>query len=652
LRIDALSGDQVVLRDIHSDETKQTSLFELVEALDRGHVRHPDTKSIEVQENSDLSRTEIGKVNARQESQNAVQQMLAKRAWIQALHAKGIDIITDDTWVRVAIEQLEQGELTGTRKFSISTLASTARELQNVQGDWSQLVPRFSGRGGAGKSRIDPRAQAVIDGVLAKSKGENGPIVFEEMFASVRNAIQSLNLASPENPITVPGDTTTSRRAHLCFTAKEIHVRNHGAESAARRYRQNSYPRDKSEFPLLISEYDDLDTGVFLVDDSNCLPFGRGYLTHGICQNTLVPLGFDLSHHARSFDSAMGAITDSFLPKDTARPEFEGAKHPWIGFGVQGSILLDNAKYNLSESMALGASEATLALCGVRPYGPTEKSSIEHFNRTTKDEFCSKLPGWRGDKSDPDAVKNGMRTAALSVEAFRKFYVHWVVGDYLNKAGVDGWTPKQRWSSHFLHHGPAIRWTREQIAFMRLRPMLQKFSESGGLPRLSLSYNSDELIRWCDELGKNAQVLMFTDRNDLTYILARHPRTKVLIRVLCTTDYKYTKGLTEHQQQLILKMARLRGKKNPTLRDMVEARDELRKLVQKEAASSKLRRRQFAQRAGKLPNHEEIEKQIDGDRTPSGKTQIVDRVVTDLEYSIIQLEAIETDEENGDWGNQ
>lgn len=654
MRLDALVDEEVVLRNIHTGEVKQIGQRELVEAIFSGAVKHPEKSTIDFGEAADLSRTTISRINARQESVKAVQHMVDKRAWVQALQEKGIDRIVDELHVRVAIEQLSLGKLAKVRRFSIATLAKTTRQIHKAQGDWSQIVPQFSGRGGAGDTRTDPRAEEVIKTILEGWKEGKNKVVKEKIYAAVKDTINTLNLGLPNNPITVPGHTTMSRRIPLHFSQKEIHIRNHGLDSAARKYRQNSYSRDSAEYPLLISEYDDMDSGVFLIDDGNGLPFGRGHLTHGICQNTLVPLGFDLSHKARSFDSAMGAICDSFLPKDTTRAEFIDCKLPWIGYGVQGSILLDNAKYNFSKSMNFGATEQTLALCGVKPYGPTEKSCIEHFNWVTKYDFCSELPGWRGDKLDPDGVKNGICGAIFTVEAFRLAYVRWVTGVYLNKPGDDGWTPKQRWQKHFVTHGPAIRWTPEQVAFFRLRPSMLKFRASGGVLRFGLTYNSDELIRWCDDLGKTGEILVFSNCRDLTYLLAKHPRTKELIRVPCTTDHKHVRGLTEHQQQLILKMARDRGNKNPQLRDMVEAREDLRKLVSQATLSSKLRRRLFAARAGTLPAKDITvgTSERPSDQTQLAGTEAVDRVMTDLEWSITQLEQVELETVDSDWGGQ
>jgi len=637
----------VVLRNVQTNETRTTTEYQLIDAIQRGAVNRVESSG-----GGGLSATLMARVEARQESETAVSLMLDKRAWIEGLRARGIDRISDEVWVRAAIQQLAASDLKGTRKFATSTLAETARELVKVQGDWSQLVPKYSQRGGAGKSRLDPRVEQVIDSVLADVKQGSGKVVKTEICDSVRDSINTLNLAAGDHPILVPGSTTISRRIDSHFTARERCERNRGSTLANKNFRDNSFPRDVAEFPLLISEYDDIDSGLFLIDEANGLPFGRAHITHGVCQNSGVPLGFDLSHKPRSYESAMGAIADSWLPKDTSLPAFEGCLHPWVGYGMQGTILMDNATYNFSRSMRYRSDELILMLAGTKPYGPTEKCAIEHFNDIVKNYLCSTLPGWRGDKSDPDSVKNGMKSAVFTVQAFRRAYVQWVTGVYLNKAGVDGWTPRQRWDRHFDGHGPAIRWSREQIALLRLRPTYLRFRDSGGVKPLGLTYNSDELIKLRDQVGANARVIAFRDSKDLTYLMVKNPLSRELLRVPCTTDFRYTNGLTEHQQRLILKAARDRGVKNPKLADMVAAREALRVLVTQEANSTKLTKRRWAQRVGQIPETVDAADQV-GDEQPKAMAthETVERVMTKLEWSMVQLEQVEIDIEDEEWAS-
>lgn len=640
LRIDNLSDGKVLLRHVNTNESKQVSEFQLIDAIQSGLVQmglNPTTAS----GTSAASATDMS--GLRQESEAAVQVMMDKRQWIEALKRKGITQLVDEPWVRAAVNSLATKELANIRRFAISTLSEAERKVRLSGGDWTVLVPNHSQRGGRGKPRTDPRADALLGQILSRIAQEQGPIVKQKIIDELRVKIASDNLASPGSEISIPGASTISRRVDEKFGAYELCVRNHGRARANRIYRNNALSRDSAQFPLLVSEYDDTDCGVFLVDPRTGLPHGRAYLTSGVCQYSKVPLGFDLGHRPRSYESAIGAIADSFLPKDMGQPLFSGCAHPWIGYGAQGTILMDNARYNQSKSMEHRREEMQLILAGARPYGPTEKTAIEHFNKIVKQDFCTQLPGWRGDKGDPDSVKYGMSHAILTEDVFRRWFARWVTDQYLNKPGDDGFTPKQRWQMHFRHHRPAVRWSSQQIAFMRLRPLYLRFRENGAIETLKLRYWSFPLSALKEELGPQASVIVYQDYKDLTYIVVQHPRTKTLMRVDCVMDPHYVHGLTRYQQSLILRFARTLKITNPSMNDLVHARLEFIEYLNQLSRSPKLRYRKLAANAGDL-SIPEARDNAKRPTQPPGETRIVE--MTELESSLQELELVELDEDD------
>jgi hypothetical protein len=133
---------------------------------------------------------------------------------------------------------------------------------------------------------------------------------------------------------------------------------------------------------------------------------------------------------------------------------------------------------------------------------------------------------------------------------------------------------------------------------MNIMTRLLSLGASGGIKRLNLTYNSDELTVLSRRLGKTSRVTVHVDKGDLTYIKVTNPYAGTLIHVPCTTSHRYVTGLTEHLQKLNLKLMRQRSpKKNLRLGELVEAREELRHLVIKQVASAKAARRRIAMRA-------------------------------------------------------
>ena len=644
LRIERLADGKTLLRHIETNQLKEVPDRQLFDAIQSGQVQLQNANATGAStRGSQSGYSGLNTAGIRQESATAVAVMLAKRRWIEALKQQHITRLDDEPWVRVAIQRLAIGDLAGLPRFEISTLRSAALKVHQAGGDWTVLIPNHSARGGRGKTRIDPRAETVLQQVLTKKLETPGFLVKQKIIDDVGDVIRSQNLALVGNEIEIPGASTIVRRIDATITKYEICVRNKGRLKANKLHRNNALSRDIAEFPLLVSEYDDTDCGVFLIDQHVGIPHGRAHLTVGICQNTLVPLGFDLGNEPRSYTSAMGAIADSLLPKNTNRPEFEGCKHPWVGYGTQGMILMDNASYNKSKSMRHQRDDLHLMLAGTRPYGPTEKCAIEHFNSVLKTDFCTELPGWRGDKKDPDSVKFGMSHAILTLEAFRQLFVRWITGQYLNKPGEDGQTPKQRWEAHFRHHSPAVRWSSEQIALLRLRPILLKFRDSGGLLTLKLRYWSEQLSLLKKELGPRAEVLVYVDPKDVSYLLVQHPRTKALNHVPCVMDPDYVRGLSRYQQALILRFARTKKILNPSMPELVTARREFVEFVQQLSKSKKLTERKMAMNAKNIPVQEEVSKDQNTGIKVTAKRDVV---MTHLEYSMHELDTIDLSEED------
>lgn len=633
----SLDGPVVIQRE-DTNECRQTSHGELINAIQSGLVvcEGVQPRPAVFAPTGDL----MAKVNAMRVTEQAIAVWWQKMSWLSALRARGIERIVDEAWVRVAIKRASEEEMKGVPRFEISTLYAADLQIRKADGDITAAIPRYDRRGGALTSRLDPKTKEIIDASIRRSVEGEGRIVCARIEAEILTEIRALNAQGLPIPIPEPGSTTIRREFDKQVPKHLITLRNHGKHAAAKQFRQNSYPRDRARYPLEVVEYDDIDCGVFLVDEDSGLPWGRAYLTNGVDQNTEVPQGYDLSEKHRDFHSAIGALCDSLLPKtgDDLDPF-------WDGYGVPGTPLLDNAVYNKCRAMMTQSRGLSILLASAKPFGPTEKSTIEHFNAVIKEDFCADLPGWRGDKGDPDALKEGMASAALTLQEFRRRYKHWVCHTYLNKPGVDGYTPRQRWKNFYRHHGPAIRYSREQLSLFRLRPVEQlTFRDSGGLLLLRLRYDSDELTALRRHLGGAASVAGFVDDYDLGYLIVVNPNTQQLLRVPCIEDARYVRGLTHKQQSLILKMCRQRGIKNPSMMDMVDSRKELAKLIAQSLRSNKLRKSAYAKRTGNPAMNPADETSLLADMVGAQVAPMA-KVVTEVEYQVQQLEEISLEDE-------
>lgn len=628
-----LDADGVLLQQEESGECRRLSEAQLLEAIFAGLVQ---TEQQRRKTPFDLSAAVLDRAQVRGASARSIEVWENKMAWLNGLRAKGVTQIVNKAWVRAAINQLARDELKGLPRFAITTLYETDLKIRKSGGDPTAVVPDFASRGGRDHLRIDERTAELVTTEIQRVRDETtGPIVKKVIYQSITAIINARNAGVPGDPIPHAGSSTVNRLISRLIPAYEVTRRNKGPRAAARAFREHAHARDTAMWPLEVGEYDDIDTGVFATDERNGLPWGRVYLTNGLSQSTLAVLGYDLGDKPRSYQSAIATICESLLPKDDCLPGE-------MGYGNQGTMLLDNASYNACKAMRTQSRALSLLLASARPYGPTEKSGIEHFNWIVKSDFCRGLPGWSGPKGDREAVNEGLCSAALTLGQISQDYRHWVTKIYANKPGDDGLTPKQRWLQHYAHHGPAVRYSKAQLSLFRLRPDTSKFRESGGLMRLGLRYASEELVDLRRLLGETAEVQIFVDASDLSYLVVADPMTGNLLRVPSSEDKRYVANLTERQQQMILSMARERGIKNPSLDELWKSRRDLERMVQQASRANRLRKRTWARRmASKAAQGQQENHPSGADPSDQGTRKSETRLMTELEYQVEELLAVD-----------
>jgi len=615
---------EAILEHQHTHERRSISAGALLQAIIDGKISivgsdTPDAPILDVA---------LRNAQARGATIAAIRHAAALLTWITALRQRGVVDIRKKPWIRAEINALAKGELAHLPKFAISTLYEAELKLRKSEGDAGVLVPDYARRGGRGKARIHLKAQQFMREELDKRLQEqySRPLRTIELVHSVNNRIVSHNIAA-ETPIDPVSESTVRRFVDNevpAFVRLSLRV---GEKKAQKIHRSNSATRDIAIYPLEVAEYDDIDTAVFVIDGRNGLPCGRAWLTNGVDQNTWSVLGYDLGFSPRSYTSAIGAICDSLLPKADCLPGE-------MGHGVQGVMLVDNASYNAGKAMKHRREAESLLFARARPYGSTEKTVIEYYNHKVKSDFCPRLPGWRGDKGNRDAVKQGMDSAILTLEEFSRLYRHWVTKVYPNTPGDDGCTSKQRWLRFYKRHSPAARHTPAQLELLRMRPDMLKFRASGGLQRLGLRYDCAELDKLRRRLGAKSSVVVYIP-GSLQFLKVLDPVSHTLIHVPCTEDHHYVDNTTVAQHRMILAIQRSRKKSNPSLGDLVEARELLQQMVREASLSHKLRTRRWSVRMGEpqdLPH--------DAD-APQPKLQQIEVTCTELEYQVAQLDLVE-----------
>ena len=542
-----------------------------------------------------------------------------------------LQIEYDRLWQRIKVENPDFVH------YELRTIYDWSLVLDRSGGDPRAILPLFSDRGGRGKSRLPEITQECVKLALYHLRTHTDlklrPCLVEELTLNL--LVQKVG--GDQAPLLNVSRSSASRALEKEFTPFQILVRNKGKAYAEREYR-DTYPRDRAERPLEVVEFDDKDSRVFLIDERSGLPFGRGFVTAGIDQATLVPMGFSVSERHRSTWSAICAVTNSILPKDPNAPEFGEVTSAIEFMGKPGIALFDNATYNHVTEIDLAVYEMQITAAWAKPYTPTEKSCIENFNGRMDGDFFRLQPGYAGAKGDRDALNEGSASANISTDDFVRRLMRWAYDDYCNTPGEDGFTPRQRWHSQMRLVEPRFP---VDIYRLKIAPTLRHSVafRPVGIRFAGLIYQSDRLVKLRRNIGATAKVEFRYDPRDMSRIYVLDPFERQLF-IVPSAHPEYTQGLTLYQHRLIRKMARLRKKFNPSIPELLKIREDLRILVEQTRFSTKKKERAFSKKVGSVP---------EGETNTAKCTDSEKVVMTDLEAQVADIDDIEMEMGEEGW---
>lgn len=620
-----------MLEHLETKERKSVEVLTLYKGIEDGHVTsemvHESLRG--VMETPDAA-------DARSVTEAQQRTLVDKMRWLDALRLAGVEPDPRSARARLVHEQLAKGSLSDALHFTLSTLKKDKKKLDRVGGDVNVLVPAFQMRGGPGGVRTHPLVESIIQEQIEIERASPARRTQIEIHNAISTILTS-KLDADASSVAVPSLSTVARRLDRALDRYEEAAKLVGQREARKQFRETSR-RPRPDRSLLENQIDDVDSGIFLIDNRNGLPFGRAYVTSGIDDFDKVPMGLVIGPDHRSSESAINCILDGLLPKDASRPEYAGGlANQWIGYGHAAFHLMDNPLYNHADRLTRLQLQIKSTYAWAKPRTPTEKTSIEHFNHVMKASCFPNLPGWSDGKTEHDSVKRGMASAIMDIVQFKQYLVKWIVGDYLNRPGDDGLSPRQRREKSLNGRAPILRWTYEQLRMFRMRHYEERFRESGGIEFLRLRYRSDALTRLRKQVGNESPLAIFVDSEDLRSIVVEHPFTKVLFMVPCDEPPEYLENLTLRQQQYILKKARSMKLRNPSLAECVRMRNQLAEDVDRLRNDHRLRIRGKAMQNRIDPVDPGVATKIERDATSKSQRD-TEKLMTDLEYKFREID--------------
>lgn len=632
--------DEALLRNVNTLEVRCAPLRELLEKLNANEISVLDCPAQAIELAPD---TRLSGINLQSYSDAQIKRLGYWMSWIQSIRHKGYDSFdhaNDLDGIGIDLFAISRAHPEFGKMPRPRLLIQHARTFIANGSNPLAIVPQFHARGGKGKSRLSSQCDELIETILENARQtKSQKLIATELYEAYKNLHSDSHAWAESKSTNTASFSTFNRRFRRAFNSYEVAERNIGQQRARRLYRSH-FPRIRADAPLMVVEFDDVDTGIFAIDKRTGLPWGRPWATFGIDQYSSAHLGHELSERHRCSDSALAAYLQTRFPKEKSYPDYAACSRDHLCYGRPMEALFDNALYNHSKQIETALLCSGTSVAWAKPYSPTEKSVVEDFNKTIKQRFLSRLPGWHGGKPKHgrDGLNEGLKQATMSIQELRVALNKWIVDEYMNTPRAQGLTPRELWNQHFRLYRPISPPDRAIVAFQTATQSEKlKQLNHNGLMLAGLPYQSLELITLRKRLGPKVKVHYRRLRFNLDFVYVQDPERLGWLVVPCE-HRSYVQGLTAYQQQLILKRCRSQKAYHPDLRQLCEARDWLVQLVEQESKSIRLSERARSQRQA-LPKF--------GTWQNTSQDQMM--LVTSLEGAILDLDEIEMDSAEEGW---
>jgi putative transposase len=409
-------------------------------------------------------------------------------------------------------------------------------------GDIRSLIPVTRKRGGEGQSRLDPEVEALVASVIRDNYYRPEKVTVQDLMCLVAAAIEDENRLRPLGErLSVPSESTIVRRVDALDMYKKFAAR-YGKRAARRQFKQYgmmTYP----ERPLERVEIDNTSLDLIVVDENDYLPLGRLNLTKALDTATRYT-GFE----PPSYYSAMECLYHTICPKADIR-ELYGTEHHLQGYGVPGSLVVDNGK----EFIGRDLEDACLLLGITLEYSPVRtpefKAAIERYFRTCNGLFHA-LPGTTfGDifqRGNYDSTAQACITQG-ELERLLHIFLADIYAERFHK-GL-GRVPARQWEEAMGEgYSPRLPPSAED-ALILLGRVAYRTVQHYGIDFLNLRYNCPELARLRNQLnGKQAKIKYHP--GDLSRLYVHNPFDEVYIVVPALAG-DYTDGLSLWKHRVI-----------------------------------------------------------------------------------------------------
>ena len=345
----------------------------------------------------------------------------------------------------------------------ISTIYRWRTKFLEAQEDIRALMSLTHQRGGAGRSRLHPEIEEIIDLKIDSVFLARKDCSAEELHNAVFLEVQHRNTTRVESEwLKVPGLRTIQRRIRG-LGGYDVARARYGEREADRAYANLGVSRCPRHI-LDIVEIDHTPVDALVVDEHRRV-VGRPTITVVLDRKSRVVLGFHLSLAGYGTEAVFAAIQCAIFPKTHLQNRYKELGLRWDCFGWPNTLLMDNGSEFHGDAVEDALRNIGITTEFSKSKDPNCKPFVERFHRTLNYSFIRRLPGAtqshvhkrRGTKPEDEAC-------LTLAELDRAIHI-WICSVYHQRphAGLRGATPMQVWAEGAKSIAPVLRCSPQEV---------------------------------------------------------------------------------------------------------------------------------------------------------------------------------------------
>lgn len=369
--------------------------------------------------------------------------------------------------------------------------------------------------------------------------------------------------------------------------------------------------------PLERVECDHTILDLFVIDPMMMLPIGRAYLTWMMCVFTKMVLGFYISFNPPSYLTVMECLKHAIRSKTYLRKKFPIIKNDWNPYGIPEVLVVDNAREFHGRNLEDACHQLGIVLQFSQKGKPWLRPTIERSFRTLATQLLHQLPGTTFSNIFERADYEPGKTAIVTPDTLDEIMHKWIADVYQVSPhrGIRD-IPALRWEKGIAEWPPALP-VNNELLDVALGYTEERVVSARGIELDNLFYNDDELALVRRGLDSEKKVIIKRNPSDLSLIHVYDQKHNTYLPVPAV-DQKYTKGLTLYQHNVISRYVRNELKRKVDLLSLARAKHEIQKIVEREWASAKSKkktRKRLARYLGEgVQQRESIERSLSQDK--------------------------------------